>query len=95
MNEKIEIEHNEKKGRVYITVDEKQAGEMTFVFAGPKLIIIDHTKVEQEFNGKGYGKLLVARAVEFAREKGLKIKPLCPYAKSVFDKTTEYKDVLV
>ena len=32
--------------------------------------------------------------VEYAREKGIKIIPLCPFAKSVFDKTSEFKDVL-
>ena len=34
-------------------------------------------------------------AVEFARQKHLKIMPLCTYAKSVFDKNAEeLKDVL-
>ena len=37
---------------------------------------------------------MVTKAVEFAREKGIKILPLCPFAKSVFDKTPEFRDVL-
>jgi predicted GNAT family acetyltransferase len=45
-------------------------------------------------NGKGFGKKMVVKAVEFAREKGIKIIPLCPFAKSVFDKTPEFNDVL-
>ncbi len=44
--------------------------------------------------GKGFGKKMVTKAVEFAREKGIKILPLCPFAKSVFDKTPEFRDVL-
>jgi predicted GNAT family acetyltransferase len=32
--------------------------------------------------------------IEMAREKHIKILPLCPFAKRVFDKTEEYKDVL-
>ena len=34
------------------------------------------------------------KLAEYAREKGIKIIPLCPFAKSVFDKTPEFRDVL-
>ncbi|WP_392388795.1 GNAT family N-acetyltransferase [Flavobacterium piscinae] len=37
---------------------------------------------------------MVTVAVEMAREKNLKIIPLCPFAKSVFDKTEDFRDVL-
>ena len=59
-----------------------------------KKFIIDHTGVEAAFGGKGFGKKLVLKAVEFAREKGLKILPLCPFAKKVFNTTDELNDVL-
>jgi hypothetical protein len=42
----------------------------------------------------GAGAKLVAAAVEWARAANRKVIPLCPFAKSVFDKTPEYKDVL-
>ncbi len=67
---------------------------MTFVFAGNDKIIIDHTEVNEGNNGKGFGKKMVAKAVEYAREKNIKIIPLCPFAKKVFDKTPEIRDVL-
>ena len=69
-------------------------GHCFFVFAGEDKIIIDHTEVNQGNEGKGFGKKMVTKAVEFAREKGIKILPLCPFAKSVFDKTPEFRDVL-
>jgi hypothetical protein len=68
--------------------------ELTFSKAGDKLLIIDHTEVSEKLKGKGAGKLLVDAAVSHARSKGIKILPLCPFAKSVFDKTPEFKDVL-
>ncbi|MNY72522.1 hypothetical protein D3C86_2110990 [compost metagenome] len=67
---------------------------MTFVFAGPDKIIIDHTEVSPVFNGKGLGKKLVEKAVEVAREKNWKIVPLCPFAKKTFDRNPQFKDVL-
>jgi hypothetical protein len=53
-----------------------------------------YTQVSDELKGQGAGKQLVNEAVEMAREKGIKILPLCPFAKSVFDKIKEFNDVL-
>ncbi len=94
MNEELQLKINDKNGVFFIEIDGKQVAMMTFVFAGDDKIIIDHTEVNPGNNGKGYGKKLVANAVTFAREKGIKIIPLCPFAKSVFDKTPEFSDVL-
>ena len=67
---------------------------MTYVWSGEDKIIIDHTGVSEKLGGKGIGKQLVHKAVEMARENQIKILPLCPFAKKVFDKTEDYKDVL-
>lgn len=86
--------NGEKKG-AFIAIEEGiQAGEMTYSWAGADKFIIDHTEVDPSFGGKGVGKQLVMAAVEYAREKGIKILPLCPFAKKVFDKTPEIADVL-
>ena len=90
----VQLKINDNKGAFYIEVNEKQEAMMTFVFAGEDKIIIDHTEVNPGNEGKGFGKKMVLKAVEFAREKGVKILPLCPFAKSVFDKTPEFRDVL-
>jgi uncharacterized protein len=67
---------------------------MTYTWAGDSKFIIDHTEVNEGFNGKGVGKKLVLAAVDYARANNVKIIPLCPFAKSVFDKTEEIRDVL-
>ena len=72
----------------------KRLAELTFSKAGDKRIIIDHTDVSDALRGKGAGKQLVSAAVDYARKNGLKILPLCPFAKSVFDKVPEFSDVL-
>ena len=94
MTPTVQLEINDKNGYFYIEVDGKLAAKMTFVYAGSNKIIIDHTEVNEAYNGKGFGKQMVAQAVAFAREKNLKIIPLCPFAKKVFEKTPEYQDVL-
>lgn len=88
-------QHNtDKNGDFYIEENGKTLAVMTYVYAGEHKFIIDHTQVNEGGEGKGLGKKLVHAAVEFAREKGHTILPLCPFAKSVFDKTPEYADVL-
>jgi len=90
----IKRDDNGKKGQFSALVNEEEAGLMTYTWAGDHKFIIDHTEVNPDYSGQGVGKKLVMAAVEFARENGLKILPLCPYAKSVFDKTPAIQDLL-
>ena len=90
----IEQVNRESKGFFKAKIEGETAGRMTYSWAGTDKFIIDHTEVNEGFNGKGVGKALVMAAVEYARENHLKIIPLCPYAKSVFDRTVEIHDVL-
>jgi predicted GNAT family acetyltransferase len=94
MEEIIELEFDDKNGCFYILIDGKQEAKMTFVFAGPNKIIIDHTEVNEGNNGKGFGQKMVVEAVTYAREKNIKVIPLCPFAKKVFEKNPEFNDVL-
>ncbi len=83
-----------KHGTFFAKNGDVQAGDMTYTWAGEKMFIIDHTGVEEAFKGQGIGRIMLDYAVGFAREKGLKIMPLCPFAKSVFDKDASIRDVL-
>jgi predicted GNAT family acetyltransferase len=90
----VQLKIDGSKGFFYLEIEGKQEAMMTFVFAGEDKIIIDHTEVNPGNEGKGLGKKMVTKAVEYARENNLKIIPLCPFAKSVFDKVAEFRDVL-
>jgi predicted GNAT family acetyltransferase len=90
----IKQTNDTKRGYFEAVEDGKQAGKMTYTWAGDSKFIIDHTEVAEDFNGKGVGKKLLMATVEYARNNNLTIIPLCPYAKSVFDKTEEIRDVL-
>lgn len=71
-----------------------KSGEMTVSKAGESTWIIDHTGVDDAMKGTGAAVALVKRSVEIARERGLKIIPLCPFAKVQFQRYSEYHDVL-
>lgn len=96
MSTDIEIKQNEvgHKGKFYVEVNGKQVAEMTYSMAGTTKMIIDHTEVGDELRGTGAGAKMVLAAVNQAREKGLKILPLCPFANAQFKRRPEYHDVL-
>ena len=91
---KIDRFDTESKGHFTASDEGIQAGRMTYSWAGSDKIIIDHTEVKPAFSGKGVGKMLVLEAVNFARENNLTILPLCPFARSVFDRNDDLSDVL-
>lgn len=90
----ILIKEEGNKGAAIAQDMDKKVGEMTYSIAGAALIIIDHTDVDPAYNGKGVGKQLLYKIVAMARERNIKIMPLCPFAAAMFKKTTDIQDVL-
>lgn len=91
----IKHKHSASKGVFYIETEDEVLGEMVYANDERNNIVIHHTEVSEKLRGKGAGKQLVGAAVEYARKHDLKIIPRCSFAKDVFDRVTDYKDVLV
>jgi predicted GNAT family acetyltransferase len=92
--ESIVHEHSGHRGAFVWLQDGKRLAEMTYTVAGTR-VIIDHTQMDDALRGKGVGGKLVRAAVEWARAENQRLLPLCPFARSVFDKNPDYEDVLV
>ena len=84
----------ENRGKFYILDNGTEVAKMTYVSAGDTKFIIDHTEVSESYKGQNLGLKLVEAAVNYARTNNLKIIPLCPFARSVFDKRPDFGDVL-
>jgi predicted GNAT family acetyltransferase len=83
-----------KCGSFYIEMNGITVGEMTYEWSEDNCIYIVHTEVGPELSGQGAGKKLLFEAVAFARKKGIKINPVCPFVVSVFERVPEINDVL-
>lgn len=82
------------KGIFFIEMENEKLAELDYSLS-PGIMIINHTEVDEKLKGKNVGYQLVNHAAEYARTNNLKIIPLCPFAKKVFDKRKdEYSDVL-
>jgi len=93
----IEIKQIQDSNESYFAAldGDKVAGRIFYTSKGEKKMILDHTEVDINYRGQGIGNKILARIVEYVRENDIKIIPLCPFAKSVFEKTESIRDVLV
>lgn len=85
---------SENKGMAYVGDYLSPRAALTYTLAGKALLIIDHTEVEDSLRGQGVGRQMLDFVVNLARERGLQILPLCPYARAVFKKDESIHDVL-
>ena len=91
----MEIQQKESAGQGLFFV--MQEGKRVAALAYDKednSITIEHTEVDKSLRGQNIGQQLVEFAVQWARENNLKVSPICPFAKVLFDKNPEWKDVL-
>ena len=58
------------------------------------VLTIRHTEVPEELGGRGIGSALIRGVLDTARAQGLKVKPLCPFAKAYIERHPDYADLL-
>lgn len=73
-------------------------GDGSFAFAEYNLlsgkIMFTHTEVPEDHAGKGLGKALIRAGLDAARERGLKVVPICPFFAAYMQKHAEVQDLL-
>lgn len=85
--------HQEYTGSLTAVSEGEKVGRIDFVPASPTSVDLIHTEVFPQFEGRGYGRALVAASVAFARAEGLKLLASCPFAARVLDRNPEWQDV--
>lgn len=93
MEKNIQQKETEGKGMFYIEKDGDIVAELTYTIGDNKVMTIDHTETEPEAEGEGLASSLVKHSVDYAREKDMKIDPLCRYAAKQFERHEEYREV--
>jgi predicted GNAT family acetyltransferase len=81
-----------KPNRLELTVD----GHVAFVQYETikKTLVLIHTEVPKELEGKGVGKAIVEKTLEYAKANGFKIIPLCPFIKVYLKRHPEWNELL-
>lgn len=89
----IKQKETEGKGMFYIEKDDNIIAELTYTINDNNVMTLDHSETQPEFTGEGLASSLVKHSVEYAREKEMKIDPLCDYAAKQFERHEEYREV--
>jgi predicted GNAT family acetyltransferase len=58
------------------------------------IIMFTHTEVPPEYEGKGIGSALIRAGLKAARERGLKVIPICPFFAAYMQRHEEEQDLL-
>jgi predicted GNAT family acetyltransferase len=96
VNKNMQIQHEESdiRGRHFITDEaNNMIAELTYAVNHPDTMVVDHTEVDERYQGQSLGKSLVDAVVDHARAKGRKLMAVCPYAKKVLDRRSDCADV--
>lgn len=93
MNKDIQQKETNGNGMFYIEKDGNIIAELTYTLQDNNVMTLDHTETDPKFTGEGLASSLVKHSVQYAREKDLKIDPLCKYAATQFKRHEEYRDV--
>jgi uncharacterized protein len=74
-----QVTDNQAASRFELRADGSLA-ELSYRRVGNRLVLI-HTEVPVELEGRGIGGVLVAAAVDRAAREGMTLVPLCPFAR--------------
>jgi predicted GNAT family acetyltransferase len=78
---------NEAASRFELSIGGHVA-ELVYRRRGNRLVLV-HTGVPDELEGRGVGGMLVNAAIERAVEQGLTVAPLCPFARRWLERHPE------
>ena len=80
-------------GLFFIILNGKEKAFLRYSIEG-NTMVFESTYTPEKYRGMGLAEKLTEKAVAYAKEKGLKIRPDCSYAVSFFQKHSEYKELL-
>jgi hypothetical protein len=66
---------------------------ISYALSGERIAFI-HTAVPQEISGHGVASKMAKFALDFAREEGLRVVPICPFVAGYIKRHSEYQDLV-
>lgn len=88
----VTVTDNTERHRFQVSLDGHTAFAEYRLKSGK--IVLPHTVVPPEFEGKGVASALARHAFGYARENGLKVIPTCPFMSAWVKKHPEVNDII-
>ena len=90
---KTEIVDRPGTDRYEILADGEAAGFVEYKLSPGEIMFI-HTEIDEAYEGKGIGSVLVRHVLDDARERGLAVLPLCPFVRGWITRHEDYLDLV-
>ena len=87
------VRDNAEKNRFEIDLGDGSFAIAEYTLPAGK-IMFTHTEVPPEHEGKGLGTTLIEFALSAARERGLKVIPICPFFAAYMQRHSQVQDLL-
>jgi len=94
----MKLEVADGNGMMYFIArgdDGTEIGQTDFYTTADGDIVITHVGVSPPHRGRGNGEEFVACIARYAREKGVRVQPFCGFAREVFSRRSDLRDVLM
>ncbi len=91
---KIQTSISATEGRIALKAGDEELGYLTFRLTPTGVALAEHTFVQPEHEGKGYAGLLAKAFFELCAERGLRVRPICPYIKAYIHRHPELESFL-
>jgi uncharacterized protein len=88
----LEVINNKDARRFEVSLNGKVA--MIQYLLTNHLIVFTHTEVPSEFEGMGIAGKMAKTALDYAREAGIQVQPLCPFIAAYIRRHPEYQDLV-
>jgi predicted GNAT family acetyltransferase len=89
----VTVRDNPERERYELVLDYEVVGEIVYRLRAGAVVLV-HTEVSPELEGKGLGARLVAGTLEDIRARGLRLVPLCPFVAAYLRRHPEAADLV-
>jgi uncharacterized protein len=89
----VVVADNPMDSRYEARVDGAFAGISEYELTDDTIVFL-HTVVAEEYEGQGVASAIARYALDDARARGLRVRPLCPYIRGWIERHPEYVDVV-
>lgn len=89
-----EIVHNELDKRFEAELNNQTLGVVDY-YKEENNLVVTHTGVIREYEGRGIAAALTKDVLEYARREGFHIRALCSYTRSYIERHPEYQNLLI
>ncbi|GAA1451334.1 MULTISPECIES: GNAT family N-acetyltransferase [Nocardiopsis] len=83
-----------ERSRYEVSADGEVVGFSAYHLIDEGVYALPHVEVDPAFEGRGVASALMRESLDDIRERGLKVVPICPFARAYIGKNRGYADLV-